>query len=331
MVDERKILVIGGAGYVGSSLVPALLKNYRVDVFDTFWYGDVFSTLNNSKLSKVKGDVRDKKHLREAMKGIDSVIHLACISNDPSFDLDPQLGRSINFDAFFNVVDAANAEGIRRLVYASSSSVYGVKNPEEKVTEESILEPITDYAKYKAACEEVLKEKASFEWTTVRPGTTCGYAPRVRLDVSVNHMAIEALETGKIQVGGGDQLRSNVHVKDMVRIYEKLLDADAAIIDRQIFNTGFENLPIRKMAERVRDALSREGDIEINFVPTDDTRSYHVNPDKIKRVLGFEPNYTIEDAAKEIEQAHREGKIIDGLNNPLHHNIKMMKELKISK
>ncbi len=176
-------MITGGAGYVGSVLVPKLLsKGYRVKVLDLFIFGnDVFNEVkDHPNLEQIKGDIRDENLLREVIPGCDAVIHLACISNDPSFELNPDLGKSINFDAFFPLVDISKENGIKRFIYASSSSVYGVKE-EKNVTEDLKLEPLTDYSKYKALCEEVLNKKREPGFVTliIRPATVCGYSPRL--------------------------------------------------------------------------------------------------------------------------------------------------------
>lgn len=328
----KNVLITGGAGYVGSALVPKLLEDgYKVTAYDLYIYGDVFSGLkNNPNLKEVKADIRDEKKLIDATKNIDAIIHLACVSNDPSFELDRNLGKSINYDAFFNLLKATKVNSIPRFIYASTSSVYGVKK-EKNVTEETICEPLTDYSKYKLECEKLLSEfgkNNDIEHVTVRPATVCGYAPRLRLDLIVNILTIHALINKKIKILGGKQLRPNINIKDMVRVYEVLLSAPKEKITGQIFNAGYHNHSVEELAHIVKNVV-RDENVALEYVPTDDMRSYHINSDKIKKVLGVVPKYTIEDAVQSLVDAYNKGLIIDGLNNPLYHNIKMMQKVKL--
>lgn len=328
--NGKTVFITGGAGYVGSALVPDLLKEgYRVIVYDLYLYGDVFAHLkNNPNLIQVKADIRDTEKLLEATKNVDTIIHLACISNDPSYELNPALGRSINYDAFFNLTDAMETNSIRRFIYASTSSVYGLKE-EKNVRETSTCEPLTDYSKYKLECEKILLEfgkKQEFEHVIVRPATVCGYAPRLRLDLVVNILTINALMTGKIKIFGGKQLRPNINIKDVVRVYKLFLTAPSEKINAEIFNAGYQNRSVDDLAHIVRDVI---GDKKIVFenVPTNDMRSYHINSDKIRKVLGYEPKYTIEEGVHSLLNAYRRGLILNGLKNPLYYNIKMMQNV----
>jgi len=329
----RAILVTGGAGYVGSALVPELLKQgYDVKVVDLFWYGrDVFGDANQpANLRLVELDIRDGARLKQELKGIDVVIHLACISNDPSFELDPTLGKSINYDAFTGLLQAAIDQGVRRFIYASSSSIYGVKE-EPNVREDAEPKPLTDYSRFKLDCERDLLARANvkgMERVIVRPSTVCGYAPRLRLDLTVNILTIHALVNHKIRIFGGKQLRPNLHMKDMVRSYLAFLEAPGAMVDREAFNVGHQNRSVEDIARMVRETLADPA-IELEYVPSDDLRSYHVNSDKVKRVLGFETRHTIEDAIRDIADAYRRGWIYDPLKNPLYSNIKRMQLLKV--
>ncbi len=323
----KKVLITGGAGYVGSALVPSLLeKGYEVVVYDLYIYGDVFKDIKEKKLTQVKADIRDKAKLIEAAKGCDTIIHLACISNDPSFELDPELGKSINYDAFFNVIEAARQNKAKKLIYASSSSVYGLKS-EKNVREDAELEPLTDYSKFKADCERALHKTKDVEWVIIRPATVCGYAPRLRLDLVVNILAINALVNRKIKIFGGEQLRPNLNIKDMVRAYELLLEAPWEKIRHKTFNAGYQNLKVSEIAKLAQKLCGKN--IQMEVVPTNDNRSYHINSDKIKKVLGFTPKFTVEEAVQSLIDAFNKGLIKDAMNNPLYHNIKRMRELKL--
>jgi nucleoside-diphosphate-sugar epimerase len=327
-----KILVTGGAGYVGSALVPKLLDaGHEVTVLDLFLYGsDVFDSVRgNPKLREVKGDLRDVATVEAALAGCDCVIHLACISNDPSYDLDPALGKSINHDAFRPLVRASKRAGVKRFIYASSSSVYGVKDDPE-VHEGLPLEPLTDYSKFKAICEQELLEEREpgFVVCAVRPSTVCGYSPRTRLDVVVNIFTNQAYHTGKIKVFGGAQKRPNIHIMDMVEVYLYLLQQPDEAIDGQIWNAGDENHPVLGLAEIVRKVVGPH--VEIEIVPTNDPRSYHVSGKKIRHDIGFELKHDIEDAVRSLVDAFKEGKLPGAMDDPRYFNIKLMQQVKLT-
>ena len=314
----QRVLVTGGAGYVGACLVPMLLDTgYEVVVFDTFWYGkNVFGVhQNNSKLKLVLGDIRDINAFENALEDCDAVIHLACISNDPSFDLAPDLGRSINFDCFEPLVSKSKALGIKRFIYASSSSVYGVKN-HPQVIETDSLEPLTDYSIFKAKCEQILLQYRGnkFVTTTIRPATVCGYSPRQRLDVVVNILTNLAYNRGKITVFGGEQLRPNIHIVDMCRIYLLVLACNDEQIDGEIFNAGYENHTVNELANMVRESVGTH--VQIEKHSTDDNRSYHVSSEKIRLRLGFIPEKTIQDAIDDLVLHFKSGDLPDSLSAP---------------
>lgn len=333
MVFDMHVFVAGGAGYVGSKLVPALLKKgHNVTVFDLYLYGDnVFKNLkSNSGLTEVKGDVRDEKALQKAMKGCDAVIHLACISNDPSFELNPSLGKSINLDCFEPFVKIAKKSGVKRFIFASSSSVYGVKDA-PNVTEDMSLEPLTDYSRFKADCETILLKHISPEFigTVLRPATVCGYAPRQRLDVILNILTNLAYNTGKIKVTGGSQMRPNIHIDDMVRAYLHVLDMPAEKIQGKIFNVGYDNHPVMDIAKIVEKVVGKKKAVSIVTEPTNDNRSYHVSSAKIAKELGFTPKHTIEDAVQDLVDAFEKGLLPDSLTDNRYFNIKTMKALNL--
>ena len=324
----QTVYVTGGAGYVGAVLVPKLLAaRYHVRVLDLFIYGeDVLPKHPN--LTAIKGDLRDAKLLQQTIPDADAVIHLACISNDPSFELNPTLGKSINFDAFEPLVKISRDSGVRRFIYASSSSVYGVKK-EDKVTEELSLEPLTDYSRFKAMCEEVLAKHYApgFTCVTVRPATVCGYSPRLRLDLTVNILTNHAINKGRITVFGGEQLRPNLHIEDMTDLYLKLLEAPDNQIDRKVWNAGYHNLKVREIAELVRSVVGKSA--EIVTEPTNDNRSYQVSSEKIAREFGFKPRHTVEDAIRDLKGAFAGGKISNPMTDMRYYNIRTMQAVKL--
>ena len=328
MTPIKTVAVIGGAGYVGAVLVPKLLTaGYKVRVLDLYLYGDDVLK-KNPDLLEVKGDIRNKADLEKVVPGSDAIIHLACISNDPSFELNPTLGKSINYDAFPMIVEMSKKSGVRRFVYASSSSVYGVKST-PNVSEDLPLEPLTDYSKYKALCEEILlKARApGFVALVLRPATVCGYSPRLRLDLSVNILTNHAVNKGKITVFGGDQLRPNIHIDDVTDLYVQSLQWPNDKIDGKIFNAGYENHKVMQLAQIVKKEVG--GNVVITVEPTNDNRSYHISSEKIKRELGFVPKKSINDAVKDLVKAFKAGLIPDSLNASRYYNIKRMQEVNL--
>lgn len=332
----KNVLVTGGAGYVGSVLIPKLLaKGYRVKVVDLYIYGDgvLDAVKDHSNLKQIKGDIRNTVLLKRELKGIDAVIHLACISNDPSYELDPDLGKSINYDAFLSLVDISKNSGVRRFIYASSSSVYGIKD-EDNVTEDMPLEPLTDYSKYKAMCEDYLLKQRSkgFVVLVLRPATVCGYSPRLRLDLSVNILTNHAVNKGKITVFGGEQKRPNIHIEDVTDLYVKTLEYKDEQIDGKIFNAGYHNMKMKEIADAVYRIVSRQmgkDKLEIVVMPTDDNRSYHVSSEKIKSELGFEAKRSVEDAVNDLCDAFNASKITNPLEDKRYYNIKTMQAIKL--
>jgi len=331
MKPIKKVLVTGGAGYVGSVLIPKLLQaGYKVKVLDLYIYGeDVLDTVkDNPNLEQIKGDMRDRSLLDKIVPGCDAVIHLACISNDPSFELNPELGKSINYDAFVDLVDISKKNQVSRFVYASSSSVYGIKE-EDNVTEDLPLEPLTDYSKYKAMCEDVLQKEREpgFVTLTIRPATVCGYSPRLRLDLAVNILTNLAINNKKITVFGGEQKRPNIHIEDMTDLYVKVLSLPDEQIDGKVFNAGYENHKVKEIAQMVKNIVG--DDVDIVTTPTDDNRSYHVSSEKIKQELGFVPQYTIEEAVRDLRDAFEAGKIPGSLTDIKYFNIKTMQAINL--
>jgi nucleoside-diphosphate-sugar epimerase len=326
-----RVLVTGGAGYVGAVLTPKLLDaGYTVRVLDLFLFGEeaLAGVKDHPRLEVVRGDLRDRELLARAVADCDAVIHLACISNDPSFELDPELGKSINYDAFRPLVEIARDAGVRRFIYASSSSVYGVKQ-EENVTEDLPLEPLTDYSKYKALCEEVLAEYQSPEFTTVtvRPATVCGYSPRLRLDLTVNILTNHAVNNGRIRVFGGSQYRPNLHIADMTDLYLRLLELPDEAVAGKIWNAGYENQTVMQIAEQVRDAVGPDR-VSIVTEPTDDLRSYRISSQKIARDIKFVPRRTIHDAVADLAAAFRQGAVPASMTDDRYYNIRTMQRLR---
>lgn len=324
----NKIFITGGAGYVGAILVPRLLKEgYSITVIDLMMYGE--NVLEpNEKLTVIKGDIRDTELLKKTIPGNDAVIHLACISNDPSFELNPELGKSINLDAFEPLVLISKESGVQRFIYASSSSVYGVKE-EKDVHEEMSLEPLTDYSKFKADCEKIIAKYQSDDFTTVtiRPATVCGYSPRQRLDVVVNILTNLAFHKREISVFGGKQLRPNIHIADMADAYVTLLKAPKEKIAGEIFNAGFENQTVLDLAETVQKVIGE--DVKLIATPTNDNRSYHISSKKIAERLGFVPSHTIQEAVEDLKNAFEKGLLPDSLTDEKYFNIKTMQSAEL--
>lgn len=333
----QKVLVTGGAGYVGAVLVPKLLAmGYAVRVLDLYLFGrTVFAGLTEDpNLEEHVGDIRDESTVAAAVAGCDAVIHLACISNDPSFELNPALGRSINFDAFEPLVRIAKASGVRRFIFASTSSVYGSSEAPE-VDEATELRPLTDYSKFKALCEPILHayESSDFSTIVVRPATVCGYSPRQRLDLVVNILTNHAVNRGRITVFGGSQTRPNIHIADMADLYAFLLSRDNTNVSGETYNAGFENHTVSDLALLVKRVVAEELPnhevIDIVTNPSDDNRSYRINSEKLRSHLGWSTKRTIEDAVKDLVLAFRDRKLLDPMNDPKYFNIKTMQQAKL--
>ncbi len=325
------VLVTGAAGYAGSLLCPQLLASgYKVIGFDICWFGSDFLPHDNPDFTLIKGDIRDADQLAKAMEGVDIVANLACVSNDASFELDESLSTTINLDAFEPMVLTAKNAGVKRFVYASSSSVYGVSEHPD-VTEEHPLLPLTLYNKYKGMCEPLLQKHTDDDFVGVifRPATLCGYAPRQRLDLSVNILTNHAVNNSKITVFGGSQMRPNLHVQDYCDAVEMLLTAPAEKVQNEIFNIGFQNMSIADLAVLVKKVVEEEfpekSPIDIVTTPSDDNRSYHINSDKVTRVLGFKPKLNIEDAIRDLCHAFKEDKLLDSMDDIGYYNVKTLK------
>ena len=339
MTRMKKVLVVGGAGYVGSVLVPKLLQaGYKVRVFDLYLYSnskklgeDVFDQWTTHKnLEQIKSDVRNAQAIEKAVKGMDAIIHLACISNDPSFELDRALGKSINYLAFFPFLKAVKKHRTKRLIFASTGSVYGVKK-ESQVTEDLPLEPLTDYGLYKVFCEKAIADHVSLLktcWVILRFATVCGYAPRMRLDLTVNILTNLAINKGAITVFGGTQTRPNIHIQDATNTYIQMLTYPPKKIAGQIFNVSTDNLSVMEVAQKVKKIVGKH--VGITTSPTDDLRSYRLSAQKISKTLQWKAQFTVDDAIRDLVVAFQEGKIPNSLENPIYYNIKTMQQKKLT-
>jgi nucleoside-diphosphate-sugar epimerase len=329
----KHVLVTGGAGYVGSLLCPQLINmGYRVTAFDICYFGTDFLPIDNPRFSLIKGDIRDAIALEQAFSGVDVVINLACISNDASFELDEHLSTSVNLDAFEPMVIAAKRAGVARFIYASSSSVYGVSD-KPNVTEDHPLVPLTLYNKYKGMCEPVLFRHMTddFVCTVIRPATLCGFAPRQRLDLSVNILTNLAVNKGQITVFGGDQLRPNLHIQDMCDAYKLFIEIDATKIQGETFNCGYENQSIADLAVVVKQVVEQEfqdlGKIDVVTTPSNDNRSYHINSEKIRQRTGFQPKFSVADAVTDLCKAFKAGLLPNSISHDRYYNVRTLKAI----
>lgn len=307
-----KILVTGGCGYKGHILIPKLLnRNYEVVVLDTIWFGNFLSPHPNLKV--LKKDVRDVDAIN--LDGINLIIHLSSVANDPCGDLDPKLTWEISALATMQLADKARRHGIKHFIYASSGSVYGVKE-EDQVVEDLELKPISEYNKTKMVSERVMLSYSNdMTVQIIRPATVCGYSPRMRLDVSVNMLTMQALTNGRITVFGGDQIRPNIHIEDITDVYLHLIDNPNL---QGIYNAGFENISILEIAKLV----TKNVESEIIITETNDPRSYRVNSDRLMST-GYKPKKKVEDAIKEIIQQFKLGNLKD---EPHFYNLKTMQK-----
>tara|TARA_B100002019_G_C21255769_1_gene593748 strand:- start:431 stop:1369 length:939 start_codon:yes stop_codon:yes gene_type:complete len=308
------ILITGGCGYVGTVLVPKLLsQDHKVTVIDTQWFGNYLN--ENNQLKIIRADIR---HIDDvSLDEFEIIIHLANIANDPTVELDPVLSWEVNCLATQQLLDRAARANVRQFIYASSGSVYGIKD-EEHVTEDLSLLPISIYNKTKMVAERiVLSYSDKIKTHIIRPATVCGYSPRMRLDVSVNMLSMQALEKKKITVLGGQQTRPNIHIQDMIRVYEHFISNPD--IENGCYNAGFENISIMDIAKLVSDKIP----CEIIVKESNDNRSYRQNSDKITST-GFDQKFFVEDAIKEIIEFYENGILTD---KEEFYNIRMMKKL----
>lgn len=317
-----RICITGHAGYVGSALVPALLEDgHEVVGYDIEWFGRL---VEQKGLTQIKGDIRDLPSLTEAMSGCEAVISLACVSNDTSCGLDEALSTSINYDAFRPMVVAARTMHVKRFIYCSSSSVYGISNAPD-VREDHPCIPLTLYNTYKSKCEPLLINELNDTFTgiIIRPATICGAAPRQRFDLTINALTRDAVKKGKMTVFGGEQRRPNLHLFDMIRAYKLFLEAPHDLIQGQAFNVGTQNMSLLEVAEMVREVVKEKMGIDAPYerVSHTDNRSYHINSDKIRDVLGFVPEKSIADAVRDMCDEFLAGRWADALTSPVYSNV----------
>lgn len=310
------ILILGGGGYVGTPLTTKLLENKKnkITVVDTFWFGNFLK--KNKRLKIIKNDIRDINI--KWFKGIDCIIHLANIANDPAVDLNPNLSWNVNVITSMKIMEFAIKNKVKKFIYASSGSVYGVKK-EKQVTEDLDLVPISVYNKTKMIAERVFMSfKDKIQINCVRPATVCGLSPRMRYDISVNLLTLQAIKKKQITVFGGNQIRPNIHIKDMIRLYEFFLKKK---IPSGFYNAGFENMKIINLAKMIQ----KKTNTKIKIIKSNDPRSYRQDSSKLLK-LGFKVKYSISDAIDEIISLNKSKPIRANISN---YTVKWMKKLKI--
>ena len=328
-----KIFITGGSGYVGSVLINKLLKKgHTVTNYDIDYFGSNHLPFNKKNFKHIKGDIRNIKKLKNNLKDIDIFFHLACISNDPTFELNEKLSKEINYDCFEDIVKAAKDKKIKKFILVSTCSVYGISK-EKNVTEKHKLKPITHYNKFKAMCEPVLLKYLDddFMGCIIRPATVCGFSPKMRFDLSVNILTNFAYNKGYIRVFGGKQLRPNIHIDDITNIYLKLVNFNFKKINKEIFNAGFENLSIDRIAKIVKRTVQKvkKVKIKINYEKSSDIRSYHINSNKIKRKISFKPKYNVEKAILDLCRKFKANDLNDSFTNINYFNIKKLDKLRL--
>ncbi len=310
-----KIVITGGCGYIGTCLTNELLaKGFEIIVIDNQWFGNHLKSHENLKI--IKKDIRDINSIN--LKNIYAIIHLANIANDPGVELNQNLSWDVNVLATRHLMEKAKKIKVKKFIYASSGSVYGIKK-EKNVTEDLDLVPITIYNKTKMIAERIIKSyEKDMKIFCIRPATVCGFSPRMRLDVSVNALTFQALNKKIINVFGGSQVRPNIHIKDMIRVYIHFLTKK---IKPGFYNAGFENLSILNLAKKIRKKIG----CDIKITKSNDPRSYRQNSKKLLKT-GFKPKYFINDAIDDIIYFYNKGKI---KNHKICFTVKWMKKLKL--
>ena len=333
----KNLLITGGSGYVGSRLIFKLLEETEIKIvnYDISLFGDSHLP-KNDRLIYCKNDITNSIDFEQAIKNnnIDTVLHLACISNDPTYELNSSLSKKINFDCFEDLVKISKKNNVKKFIYASTCSVYGISDS-PNVIETNELKPITDYNKYKALCEPILLKYLddSFTGIIIRPATVCGFSEKMRFDLTVNILTNYAYNKGYIRVFGGKQSRPNCHIDDMCDLYKKLIHDDISKYNGEIFNVGTENLKIIEVAEKVKSVMQNKlnkNDIEIRVEESADIRSYMINSDKIKNLLGFEFKKTVTNAIEDLCDAF-EKKIIKDSFSDEWSNIKVLTKIEENK
>jgi nucleoside-diphosphate-sugar epimerase len=312
----RRVLITGGAGYVGSALFGRLLgSGFELTIFDSFLFGNHLPA--DRAATVIEGDIRDRDRLTRVMEGQEAVVHLAYLSVDGDYGPDRLLGESINVEGLATTLELCRIQGVKRFIFPSSCSVYGVSTGGEGVDESSRVEPLSDYARHKERGEALVLSAAGLCRVVVRMATVCGVAPRQRLDLLINRMVMHAVCSGRIPTAGPDCIRPCVHVRDASACYQALLAAPEELIDGQVFNVAYENRSVGQLAELIRDEVP--GSV-IDLQDSSDPRSYSVRSDKIGRVLAFRPRYGVRDAIVELKGALERGIIADPLGSPQYIN-----------
>ena len=327
---SKYILVTGASGYVGASLTDKIISNKDVKLinYDISIFGDNHLPKKENYMY-VKKDLRYKNSFEKTIRenDIDTVLHLACISNDPTFELKSDISKIINYDCFEDLVSISKKNNVKKFIYASTCSVYGVSDS-PNVTESHPLVPMTDYNKYKAMCEPILKKYLddNFHGVIIRPATVCGYSQKMRFDLTVNILTNFAYNKGFIKVFGGEQTRPNIHIDDMCNLYVKLISLDFKNINGEIFNAGLENLRIIDIAKKIQKIMKSKfnKDIEIKIEKSNDKRSYQINSDKIQKVLKFNFEKNVDDAIHDLLSNFENGNLKDTFD-PKWQNIQVLK------